>query len=45
MKDLLPEGFPIVALEDSQHHLMLDKPLEFVEELDKFIQFFIEQKA
>ena len=45
MKDLLPEGSPIVALEDSQHHLMLDKPLEFVEELDKFIQFFIEQKV
>jgi hypothetical protein len=33
-----------VALENSQHHLMLDRPLEFVEELDKFIQFFIRKK-
>jgi hypothetical protein len=44
MKDLLPEGSPIVALENSQHHLMLDKPLEFVEELDKLIKFFIDEK-
>jgi pimeloyl-ACP methyl ester carboxylesterase len=44
MKDLLPKGSPIVALEDARHHLMLDKPLEFVEELDKLIQFFINAK-
>jgi pimeloyl-ACP methyl ester carboxylesterase len=44
MKNLLPKGSPIVALEDARHHLMLDKPLEFVEELDKLIQFFINAK-
>ena len=40
MKELLPEGSSVVALADAQHHLMLDKPLEFVEELDKLIQGF-----
>jgi pimeloyl-ACP methyl ester carboxylesterase len=43
MKDLLPEGSPVVALEDAQHHLMLDKPLEFVEELVKLLEFFNQQ--
>ena len=40
MKELLPEGSSVVALADAQHHLMLDKPLEFVDELDKLIQGF-----
>jgi pimeloyl-ACP methyl ester carboxylesterase len=40
MKELLPEGSSVVALADAQHHLMLDKPLEFVKELDKLIQGF-----
>jgi len=40
MKELLPEGSSVVALEDAQHHLMLDKPLEFVDELDKLIKDF-----
>jgi pimeloyl-ACP methyl ester carboxylesterase len=40
MKELLPEGSSVVALVDAQHHLMLDKPLEFVDELDKLIQGF-----
>ena len=39
-KELLPEGSSVVALEDAQHHLMLDKPLEFVDELDKLIKDF-----
>ena len=40
MKELLPEGSSIISLADAQHHLMLDKPLEFVDELDKLIQGF-----
>jgi len=40
MKELLPGGSSVVALADAQHHLMLDKPLEFVDELDKLIQGF-----
>ena len=40
MKELRPEGSSVVALADAQHHLMLDKPLEFVDELDKLIQDF-----
>ena len=40
MKELLPEGSSVVALADAQHHLMLDKPIEFVDELDKLIQGF-----
>ena len=38
MADLLPEGSPIVGLKDAQHHLMLDQPLPFVENLDSLIQ-------
>ena len=41
MKELLPEGSSVVPLADAQHHLMLDKPLEFVEELDNLIKEFI----
>ena len=43
MRELLPEGSPVLALQNAQHHLMLDKPLEFVEELDKFLEFFIQK--
>jgi pimeloyl-ACP methyl ester carboxylesterase len=43
MKDLMPEGSPIVALENAQHHLMLDRPKDFVLELEKLIDFFIAQ--
>ena len=38
MADLLPEGSPIVGLKDAQHHLMLDQPLPFVENLDSLIE-------
>ena len=41
MKELLPKSSSVVALREAQHHLMLDKPLEFVEELDKLIQEFV----
>ena len=41
MKDLMPQGSPIVALENAQHHLMLDRPEDFVLELEKLIDFFI----
>ena len=40
MKELLPEGSPVISLADAQHHLMLDKPLEFVDELEKLIKDF-----
>ena len=38
MSDLLPEGSPIFGLKDAQHHLMLDQPLSFIENLDRLIQ-------
>ena len=38
MKDLLPEDSPIFGLKDAQHHLMLDQPLPFIENLDPLIQ-------
>ena len=38
MADLLPEGSPILGLKDAQHHLMLDQPLPFIENLDQLIQ-------
>ncbi len=38
MKDLLPEDSPIFGLKDAQHHLMLDQPLRFIENLDRLIQ-------
>ena len=41
MFELLPDSSPVVELKDAQHHLMLDKPLEFVEELDKIIKTLI----
>ena len=37
MEEILPKGSPIVGLKDSQHHLMLDQPLAFTQELDKLI--------
>ena len=38
MKDLLPEDSPMFGLKDAQHHLMLDQPLPFIENLDRLIQ-------
>ena len=38
MKDLLPENSPIFGLKDAQHHLMLDQPIHFIENLDRLIQ-------
>ena len=38
MKELLPEDSPIFGLKDAQHHLMLDQPLLFIENLDRLIQ-------
>ena len=38
MKDLLPEDSPFFGLKDAQHHLMLDQPLPFIENLDRLIQ-------
>ena len=33
MRELIGKDFPHVAIEDAQHHVFLDKPLEFVREL------------
>ncbi len=41
MFELLPKSSPVFELKDAQHHLMLDKPLEFVDELDKMIKKLI----
>ena len=38
MKDLLQEDSPVFGLKDAQHHLMLDQPLPFIENLDRLIQ-------
>ena len=38
MKDLLPEDSPVFGLRNAQHHLMLDQPLPFIENLDRLIQ-------
>ena len=38
MADLLPKGSPVLGLKDAQHHLMLDQPLPFIENLDQLIQ-------
>ena len=38
MKELLPEDSPIFGLKNAQHHLMLDQPLPFIENLDRLIQ-------
>ena len=45
MSDLLPEGSPIVGLKDAQHHLMLDQPLPFIENLDSLIQELTDKSA
>ncbi len=38
MKEILPKGSPVVELKNAQHHMMLDQPITFTDELDKLIQ-------
>ena len=45
MADLLPEGSPILGLKDAQHHLMLDQPLPFIENLDNLIQELLNKSS
>lgn len=33
MRELIPQEFPAVAIEDAQHHVFLDQPLAFVDAL------------
>ena len=33
MRELIPQGFPAVAVEHAQHHVFLDQPLAFVDAL------------
>jgi len=42
MQEILPEGSPIVGLKDAQHHLMLDQPHTFTENLDNLIQHLLD---
>ena len=43
MQEILPEGSPIVGLKDAQHHLMLDQPHTFTENLDNLIQHLLDR--
>ena len=45
MKDLLPKDSPIFGLKDAQHHLMLDQPLPFIENLDRLIQELLSKSS
>ena len=45
MKDLLPEDSPIFGLKDAQHHLMLDQPLPFIENLERLIQELVTKSS
>ena len=37
MRELVPQEFPAVALENAQHHLFLDQPLAFVDALQQML--------
>jgi len=37
MQELVPEPFPAVAIENAQHHVFLDQPLEFVKVLKQML--------
>ncbi len=43
MQEILPEGSPIIGLKDAQHHLMLDQPHTFTENLDNLIQHLLDR--
>ncbi len=38
MRELIPQDFPAVAIENAQHHLFLDQPLAFVAALKQMLQ-------
>jgi pimeloyl-ACP methyl ester carboxylesterase len=38
MRELIPQEFPAVAVEGAQHHVFLDKPLEFIETLQDMLR-------
>ena len=38
-----PTGSPIIGLKDAQHHLMLDQPHTFTENLDNLIQHLLDR--
>ncbi len=33
MQELIPQDFPVIGVEDAQHHVFLDQPLAFIEAL------------
>jgi pimeloyl-ACP methyl ester carboxylesterase len=37
MRELVPQDFPSVAVENAQHHLFLDQPLAFVDSLKQML--------
>jgi pimeloyl-ACP methyl ester carboxylesterase len=38
MRELVPQAFPAVGIENAQHHVFLDQPLVFIEALRKLVQ-------
>ncbi|MCZ6710682.1 MAG: alpha/beta hydrolase [Gammaproteobacteria bacterium] len=44
MRELVPQDFPSVALENAQHHLFLDQPLAFVDSLTQMLSDLGEQR-
>ncbi len=38
MRELIPGDIPTTAIEGAQHHVFLDRPLEFVTELRSMLQ-------
>lgn len=37
MRELVPQSFPAIAIENAQHHVFLDQPLAFVEALKQML--------
>jgi pimeloyl-ACP methyl ester carboxylesterase len=38
MRELVPQDFPAVGIENAQHHVFLDQPLAFVDALREMCQ-------
>jgi len=38
MRELIPQPFPAVGIENAQHHVFLDQPQKFVEVLRDMLQ-------
>ena len=38
MRELVPQDFPAVGIENAQHHVFLDQPLAFVDALREMVK-------